>query len=182
MIPGGGAGLLLHVTSLPSRFGIGDTGPAAYRFVSALSGADQTFWQVLPLHPTLGRHHYSPYHATSVFALNPLLIESVVMVQDGFVDESGLPVLPDSHNTVVDFEKIVPQKMDFLLKKRPGRTGVAKGTLFMNNSASGINFGLKTSSALVRSQGADWSAWPQSTQGSGTIGTGGATGCPQPIN
>ena len=51
MIPGRGAGLLLHVTSLPSRFGIGDAGPAAYRFVSALSGADQTFWQVLPPAP-----------------------------------------------------------------------------------------------------------------------------------
>ena len=66
------AGILLHPTSLPSRGGIGDFGPAAYQFVDSLASARQGLWQVLPLGP-LG-YGNSPYSSISAFAGNPLLI------------------------------------------------------------------------------------------------------------
>src|SRR5260370_12067854 len=66
------SGILLHPTSLPSRGGIGDLGPAAYEFVDFLSAARQSAWQILPLSP-LGMNH-SPYSSLSAFAGNSLLI------------------------------------------------------------------------------------------------------------
>ncbi|MDD2672640.1 MAG: 4-alpha-glucanotransferase, partial [Syntrophales bacterium] len=58
---GRGSGILLHITSLPSPFGIGDFGPAAYRFAEFLSEAGQGYWQILPLSPP--SDGYSPYQA-----------------------------------------------------------------------------------------------------------------------
>ena len=66
------AGILLHVTSLPSRYGIGDLGPAAYRWVDQLARAKQSWWQVLPLGPPGAGN--SPYQAFSAFAGNPALV------------------------------------------------------------------------------------------------------------
>jgi 4-alpha-glucanotransferase len=66
------AGILLHPTSLPSRGGIGDLGPAAYQFVDFLASSRQAFGKFLPLGP-LG-YGNSPYSSTSAFAGNPLLI------------------------------------------------------------------------------------------------------------
>ncbi|PKL58728.1 MAG: 4-alpha-glucanotransferase, partial [Methanomicrobiales archaeon HGW-Methanomicrobiales-4] len=60
-----GSGVLLHITSLPSRFGIGDLGPSAYDFVQFLSDAGQRYWQILPIHPTDPDYDNSPYHALS---------------------------------------------------------------------------------------------------------------------
>jgi len=67
-------GILLHLTSLPSPFGIGDLGPWAFRFVDFLAETKQSLWQILPLNPTDPEHYSSPYHSTSAFACNPLLI------------------------------------------------------------------------------------------------------------
>ena len=67
-----GVGVLLHPTSLPSLFGIGDLGPAASDFLDFLARARQTLWQVLPLGPT--GFGDSPYASPSAFAGNPLLI------------------------------------------------------------------------------------------------------------
>ncbi|MBW1990149.1 MAG: 4-alpha-glucanotransferase, partial [Deltaproteobacteria bacterium] len=57
------SGVLMHITSIPSAFGIGDLGPAAHAFVDFLAETGQTYWQVLPLNPTRSRHGFSPYHA-----------------------------------------------------------------------------------------------------------------------
>jgi 4-alpha-glucanotransferase len=82
------AGILLHPTSLPSRDGIGDFGPAAYRFVDFLASARQGVWQVLPLGP-LG-YGNSPYSSTSAFAGNPLLISLERLAEHGWVDPSKI--------------------------------------------------------------------------------------------
>jgi 4-alpha-glucanotransferase len=66
------AGVLLHVTSLPSRYGIGDIGPAAFGWIDRLCDAGQSWWQALPLGPT--GYANSPYQALSSFAGNWLLI------------------------------------------------------------------------------------------------------------
>ncbi|MEJ2100903.1 MAG: 4-alpha-glucanotransferase, partial [Desulfobacterales bacterium] len=68
------SGILLHLTSLPGPFGIGDMGPQAYRFADFLAETQQSFWQILPLTPIDRDHDYSPYHSLSAFAGNPLLI------------------------------------------------------------------------------------------------------------
>src|SRR5256714_10575884 len=78
------SGVLLHPTSLPSPFGIGDLGPAAYEFVDFLVAAGQTLWQVLPLGPT--GYGDSPYACYSAFAGNTLLISPEQLVKDGLLD------------------------------------------------------------------------------------------------
>src|SRR6266567_797300 len=78
------AGILLHPTSLPSRGGIGDFGPAAYQFADFLTSARQGVWQVLPLGP-LG-YGNSPYSSTSAFAGNPLLISLERLAEHGWID------------------------------------------------------------------------------------------------
>ncbi len=82
------AGILLHPTSLPSRGGIGDFGPAAYQFVDSLASAHQGLWQVLPLGP-LG-YGNSPYSSTSAFAGNPLLISLERLASHGWIDARNL--------------------------------------------------------------------------------------------
>jgi 4-alpha-glucanotransferase len=77
------AGVLLHPTSLPSRYGIGDLGESAYLFVDFLAAARQRLWQILPLGPT--GYGDSPYQAFSAFAGNPLLISPDRLVEDGFL-------------------------------------------------------------------------------------------------
>jgi 4-alpha-glucanotransferase len=90
-----GSGILLHVTSLPSPYGIGDLGPGAYRFVDFLTETKQSFWQILPLNPTDPAYGSSPYHSISAFASNPLLINPELMVADGLLTKSDVGTVPD---------------------------------------------------------------------------------------
>ncbi|MBD0297642.1 MAG: malto-oligosyltrehalose synthase, partial [Flavisolibacter sp.] len=81
-----GAGVLLHITSLPSLFGIGDLGPEAKAFADFLYRSRQKFWQLLPLNPTEAGQAHSPYSAISSRAGNPLLISPEVLVKDGLLN------------------------------------------------------------------------------------------------
>jgi 4-alpha-glucanotransferase len=81
------SGVLLHPTSLPGRFGIGDLGPSAFEFVDLLASAGQRLWQVLPLGPT--GYGDSPYQSFSAFAGNPLLISLERLIEDGLLTESA---------------------------------------------------------------------------------------------
>ena len=85
-----GSGLLLHITSLYTRFGIGDLGPAAYDFIRFLSLSGQQYWQILPVYPTDPAYDNSPYHALSTFAGNPLLISPDLLVADGYLETDDL--------------------------------------------------------------------------------------------
>lgn len=86
------SGILLHPTSLPSRFGIGDLGPEAYNFVDFLFEAGQSLWQVLPLGPT--GYGDSPYASYSAFAGNTLLVSPERLVEDGLLDHDDLEEQP----------------------------------------------------------------------------------------
>ena len=97
------SGILLHPTSLPGPFGIGDLGPAAYRFVDFLSAAGQGLWQVLPLGPTGYRD--SPYQCTSAYAGNPLLISPAALLAAGWVAATDLEH-PDFADDQVDFGEV----------------------------------------------------------------------------
>lgn len=81
-----GSGILLHITSLPSRYGIGTLGREAYAFVDFLKAAGQKFWQILPLTPT--GFGDSPYQSFSAFAGNPYLIDLEMLCDDGLLNES----------------------------------------------------------------------------------------------
>jgi 4-alpha-glucanotransferase len=107
------SGILLHPTSLPSRGGIGDFGPAAYAFADFLASARQGLWQVLPLGP-LG-FGYSPYSSTSAFAGNPLLISLERLAERGWIDRALVDSLPDGTGPV-DYEHIFHHKMPLLFE------------------------------------------------------------------
>ena len=101
----------MHPTSLPSRGGIGDFGPAAYQFVDFLASARQGLWQVLPLGP-LG-YGNSPYSSTSAFAGNPLLISLERLVEHGWIDRSKLDGIV-AGSGLVQYEQVFAQKMPLL--------------------------------------------------------------------
>jgi len=104
-------GILLHLTSLPSRGGIGDLGPAAYEFIDFLASARQGLWQVLPLGPPANGD--SPYSSTSAFAGNPLLISLERLAEHGWIDQSRLTNLPD-HVGPVDYDQVRQYKLPLL--------------------------------------------------------------------
>ncbi len=102
------SGILLHPTSLPSRWGIGDLGDSAYDFADLLAAAGQRIWQVMPLGPT--GYGDSPYQSFSAFAGNPLLINFDILLEEGLLAPSDLadaPILPD---TAVDYGAVIPFK------------------------------------------------------------------------
>ena len=106
------SGILLHPTSLPGRFGIGDLGPRARAFVDFLADAGQTLWQVLPLGPT--GFGDSPYQCFSAFAGNPLLISPEYLVERGWLPPVAIeepPVFPDCE---IDFSHVIPWKTGVL--------------------------------------------------------------------
>jgi 4-alpha-glucanotransferase len=103
-----GSGILLHITSLPSFFGIGDLGPWAYRFADFLAETKQGFWQILPLNPTDPVYDNSPYHSISAFASNPLLISPELMVRDGLLDKADIEPLPNREK--VDYDSAIAHK------------------------------------------------------------------------
>lgn len=97
------AGILLHITSLPSPFGIGDLGPEAYSFADFLNRSKQSFWQILPINLTEAGQGHSPYSAISSFAGNTLLISPEVLVEYGWLGMHDIidACLPKS--VMVDF-------------------------------------------------------------------------------
>ncbi len=107
-------GILLHPTSLPGRYGIGDLGPQAYRFVDWLVSTGCKLWQVLPLGPT--GYGDSPYQCFSAFAGNPYLISFDALIEDGLLTEDDFAEMPEFNASRVDFGQLIPWKLDLLQK------------------------------------------------------------------
>ena len=106
------SGVLLHPTSLPGRFGLGDLGDAAYAFVDFLAEARQSYWQVLPMSPT--GYADSPYQGLSVFAGNPMLISPDHLLTEGHLTGADLAQAPPFPNDHIDFGWVIPYKMALL--------------------------------------------------------------------
>jgi 4-alpha-glucanotransferase len=106
-------GILLHVTSLPSAYGIGDVGPSAFAWVDRLADAGQSWWQVLPLGPTGCGH--SPYQALSSFAANWLVVSPDKLLEDELIEAADIQgcCFPSDH---VDFERVIPFKEHLLAR------------------------------------------------------------------
>lgn len=108
------AGILLHPTSLPGDFGIGDLGPSANHFIDFLAHAGQTLWQIFPLGPT--GYGDSPYQCFSAFAGNPLLVSPELLLKEGLLNKSELGNVPDNNSHSIDFGPIINYKYDLLQK------------------------------------------------------------------
>jgi 4-alpha-glucanotransferase len=105
------SGVLLHVSSLPSRGGIGDFGPAAHEFLAFLAEAGQHVWQVLPLSPT--GYGNSPYASTSAFAGNPSLISLEMLADWGWIEADRVAGLAGAGGNV-DFSQVEERKLPLL--------------------------------------------------------------------
>jgi 4-alpha-glucanotransferase len=106
------SGLLLHPTSLPGGFGVGDLGPAAVEFLDLLAAAGQRWWQVLPLCPT--GHGNSPYQSYSSYAGNRLLVSPERLRDDGLLDASDLAGVPSARADRADFDAAASLKSRLL--------------------------------------------------------------------
>ena len=112
MLDSRASGVLLHPTSLPSRFGIGDLGKTAYQFIDFLADSDQQLWQILPIGPTgFGN---SPYLSYSALAGNPLLISPESLEKEGWLKAEELENLPKFPLDRVDFDRVIATKVPLL--------------------------------------------------------------------
>jgi 4-alpha-glucanotransferase len=121
------SGLLVHPTSLPGRFGIGDLGDEARRFVDFLVESGQRFWQVLPLGPTA--YGDSPYQCFSAFAGNPLLVSPEWLVGEGVLPADALDAAPAFPGDRVDYGPVIEFKAGLLARARHAFTESRGGPL-----------------------------------------------------
>jgi 4-alpha-glucanotransferase len=108
------AGILLHPTSLPGKYGVGDLGNEVFKFIDFLKNAGQTLWQVFPLGPT--GYGDSPYQCFSAFAGNPLLVSPDKLKEDGFLTEEDLNHPKKSDPVKINFGSVIEYKKTILQK------------------------------------------------------------------
>ncbi|MBW2431343.1 MAG: 4-alpha-glucanotransferase [Deltaproteobacteria bacterium] len=157
------SGVLLHLTSLPGPFGIGDMGPWAYRFVDFLAQTKQSFWQILPLTPIDRDHDHSPYHSVSAFAGNSLLISPERLVKDGSLDESDLASLPDYPAGRVDFAAVTAHKEKLLglaYDRFQARGVVDEFDRFCRRHAGWLDDFVLFAALKIHYNGDPWNRWP----------------------
>ena len=150
-------GILLHPTSLPGPYGIGDMGPQAYRFVDWLASTGGKLWQVLPLGPT--GYGDSPYQCFSAFAGNPYLISFDGLLEDGLLDKDDFADMPDfdasrvnpSTQLRVNFGLLIPWKLNLLQK------AFSRFSSYLSGAAKGSeDTGLSTEFQTFCSENASW--------------------------
>ena len=106
------SGILLHISSLPNKYGIGTFGENAYEFVRFLEKSKQKYWQVLPLGPT--SYGDSPYQTFSAFAGNPYFIDLDILAKEGLLEEKDYAHLATDELDYVDFANIYYTRFDVL--------------------------------------------------------------------
>jgi 4-alpha-glucanotransferase len=160
-----GSGILLHITSLDSDYGIGDLGPGAYHFVDVLSAAKQRYWQILPLNPTDPVNGNSPYDSVSAFAGNIFLISPEFMLRDGWLEVGDLKTKPAFSREKVDYKAVMEYK-NGLFEKARGLFQTAPErrkkdyTEFCRNNALWLD-DFARFAVIKRSRGGEgWSRWP----------------------
>jgi len=159
-----GSGVLLHITSLPSKFGIGDFGPDAYRFADTLAHARQCYWQILPLKPTNQGTGNSPYSSFSAFAGNPLLISPEMLYRDNFLTKIEIQSPPAFPDQWVDFASVIPYKRNLLnLAYERFKTSKNKDSYgtFCENHKSWLEDYSLFLALYEHFKGAPWNHWPK---------------------
>ncbi|HTM98756.1 MAG TPA: malto-oligosyltrehalose synthase, partial [Pedobacter sp.] len=109
-----GSGILLHMSSLPSSFGIGDLGPTAYQFIDFLKSAKQKYWQLLPVNPIASNQGYSPYSTSSSMAGNVLFISPEELHTLNLLSDDQLSLFRNRFNSKINYPKVERQKGNML--------------------------------------------------------------------
>ena len=158
------SGILLHPTSLPGRFGIGDLGQEAYNFVHFLQSAGQHLWQIMPLGPT--GYGDSPYASFSAFAGNPLLISPDKLIAEGLLPENALAELPSFPINFIDYGWVIHVKFKLLqtsfnhFKKRQPTSIIEEFQQFCQRNSKWLDeFALFMAIKHLFPNGA-WTQWP----------------------
>lgn len=158
-MPHRASGLLLHPSSLPSRFGIGDLGPEAYKFVDFLAQSGQRLWQILPLGPT--GYGNSPYMAYSAMAGNPVLISPEILQEKGLLSTHDLANIPDFPADRVDYDRVIPLKVDLLWKAYQNFQHQPQGEFkeFCDHHAHWLDDYALFMAIKQMNRGKGWNAW-----------------------
>ncbi len=159
-----GSGLLLHVTSLPSRYGIGDAGPTALAWIDKLADAGQSWWQSLPLGPT--GYGNSPYQPVSSLAGNELLISPDWLMEDGLLlsNDCQIDSFPGAQ---VDYARVIPFKHQLLKKAWANFQAGGRAELriayeqFSNDQAHWLNDYALFRALKAKFGGAYYLEWPK---------------------
>lgn len=159
-----GSGILLHITSLPSPYGIGDFGPEAYKFLDFLSENKQSYWQILPLTMTDPVFGNTPYNSISAFAGNPLLISPALLMVEGLLYKEDTEPIPPFIPDRIDYPAVMAYK-DMLLDrayerfKKKGRD--IDYERFRSINAFWLDDFVLFKSIKSEQGGMAWSKWPQ---------------------
>lgn len=108
------SGVLMHISSLPSSYGIGTMGKAAYDFVDFLKASGQSYWQILPVCQT--GYGDSPYQSFSTFAGNPYFVDLDLLIEDGYLDKDDLKDYTIADNSSVEYGDLYKQRYPLLQK------------------------------------------------------------------
>jgi 4-alpha-glucanotransferase len=158
------AGVLLHITSLPGPFGIGDLGPAAFQWLDTLAQAGQRWWQILPVTPT--GYGDSPYQSPSTFAGNPNLINPESLKADGLASSAEVTAcqLPEGP---IDYSAVIRAKKQLLtnvfVRFRAGDALALRVPFqrFCEDEAPWLNDYAQFAAVKEHLGGAPWWEWPQ---------------------
>jgi 4-alpha-glucanotransferase len=159
------SGILLHITSLPGKYGIGTMGKEAYIFVDFLVMSGQKIWQLLPLGHT--GYGDSPYQCFSAFAGNPLLIDLDKLATEGLLDKKDLPDNQYFEEDIVDYGKINDVKLPILHKiyqnhkKHPSRLRQSRLDAFTQNNKKWLDDYAFFMALKTHFKGNPWTQWPE---------------------
>ncbi len=158
------SGILLHPSSLPGPYGIGDLGPQSYRFVDWLASTGCKLWQILPLGPT--GYGDSPYQCFSAFAGNPYLLSPDELFTDGLLTQDDLDLMKDLPASFINFGLLIPKKLDLLqqafsrFQSNPGHLREAFDYFCADNASWLDDFALFMALKEANGGGA-WNGWPE---------------------
>ena len=159
-------GLLLHPSSLPNNFGIGDFGPAAIEWVESLARNGQNLWQILPLNPA--GYGDSPYQGLSAFAANPVFISPEDLHARGLLEDNELLALQMPCRERVDYAKVYENKIELstraslrffaLEESHPLRAAYAA---FIEQESDWLDSFALFSALKSNFGGVAWTDWPE---------------------
>ncbi len=160
------SGVLMHPTSLPGSYGIGDLGPQAYRFIDFLYASGTKVWQILPLGPT--GYGDSPYQSFSAFAGNPYLISPDLLLDENLLHPDDLSAHLDFSDEFVEFGRVIGWKLNLLerafirFKREPGLASIREEyAAFCADSANWLDDYALFMAIKEANGGGAWSGWSE---------------------
>lgn len=159
------SGILLHPTSLPGPYGIGEIGASALAFVDSLARAGQRLWQILPINAT--GNNASPYSATTTFAANSVMIDIAGLIEMGLLSEDEVAHLRELPQDKIDFQPAIPARMAVMMRagkrlaaQTSGLHAIGLGEFMHRHGATWLN-DYALFEAISVSRGREgWMYWP----------------------